>query len=273
MIFIIVLFLINLNFIIGCDIFLLGQCPAPPSPNIDLNMNQTYCNQFKKHVDCYNKKLINCSNFYEYSSAIETVKLNIIAQIKKVININYYYDCKLDLKSLKFVSKAKNIGCKHLVDKIKLPPGIATLRNYHFDDDDVVINHEHHTKRPKKKTTTSNKDYCTQDKIDKKCNQSDSFVRSILFNETKIETFSYYDEIGCKSTQSYKRCLNLNFEKNCKYALNKTFERLERMSKKCTIRTKHKTTTPSNESSLRNKFLNKYSIFVIVTFNYFVKCF
>lgn len=272
MIFIIVLSLINLNFIIGCDIFTLGQCTAPPPPNIDLNMNKTYCNQFKKHVDCYNKKLINCSNFYEYSSAIETVKLNMMAQIKKVMNINYYYDNKLDCKSLKFVSKAKNIGCKHLVDKIKLPPGIATLRNYHFDDD-VVNNHEHHTKRPKKKTTTSTIDYCTQDKIDKKCNQSDSFVRSILFNETKIETFSYYDEIGCKSTQSYRRCLNLNFEKNCKYALNKTFERLERMSKKCTIRTRQKTTTSNNESSLRNKFLNKYSIFVIVTFNYFVKCF
>ena len=234
MIFIIVLSLINLNIIIGCDIFLLGisisyiyyyfyqvflfifllgQCPAPPPPNIDLNMNQTYCNQFKKHVDCYNKKLINCSNFYEYSSAIETVKLNIIAQIKKVMNINYYYDyINQIVKSLiKFVSKAKNIGCKHLVDKIKLPPGIATLRNYHFDDD-ILNNHEHHTKRPKKKTTTSTIDYCTQDKIDKKCNQSDSFVRSILFNETKIETFSYYDEIGCKSTQSYRRCLNLNFE-------------------------------------------------------------
>jgi len=147
-----------------------------------------------------------------------------------------------------------------LIDKIKLPPGIATQRNYEYDD--------HLTKRPKKKTTTGtklkiNNYYCTQDRIDQKCNKSDQslIVRSILFNnESQIELFSNNDnEIDCKSAQNYKKCLNLNFEKDCKKSLNKTFEKLERMNKYCLIRTRHKTTTPNNKS-LRNK----YSIFIII---------
>ena len=85
---ILIFFNLNIVLVFGCDIFLLGQCRAPPTTIdlLNLTKNKTiYCNQFKKHIDCYNKKLINCSYFYEYSSAIQTVKLNLIAQIRKVV--------------------------------------------------------------------------------------------------------------------------------------------------------------------------------------------
>ena len=78
------LFLVlSLNGILSsaCEIYLLGQCPLPNSLSGDLD---DYCTQVKIYVSCFNKKLKKCYKKIEFSSAIETVKLNLKSLVDQV---------------------------------------------------------------------------------------------------------------------------------------------------------------------------------------------
>lgn len=73
----------------SCDIFLLGECARPSASPVRSNLNESnskssFCVQTRKHVNCINKKLQECSQMNEYASAMETVKLNLKMEISLV---------------------------------------------------------------------------------------------------------------------------------------------------------------------------------------------
>ncbi|CAF1323152.1 unnamed protein product [Adineta steineri] len=86
------------SFIDGsCDIFFYNKCPLPPV-TIKINIAE-FCYEAKKHVDCVNRRLENCTEVQEYGPALETLKLTF-----KV-----------------YLTQATSHGCHGLHDQIRIP--------------------------------------------------------------------------------------------------------------------------------------------------------
>jgi hypothetical protein len=53
--------------------FLIQKCPLPPV-TITINIAE-FCHEAKKHVDCVNRRLENCTEVQEYGPALGRLKI------------------------------------------------------------------------------------------------------------------------------------------------------------------------------------------------------
>ncbi|CAF3174054.1 unnamed protein product [Rotaria socialis] len=88
----------------SCDIFFYNKCPLPPV-TITVNIAE-FCRDAKKHVDCVNRRLENCTEVQEYGPALETLKLTF-----KV-----------------YLTQATSHGCHNLYDLIRIPRRLPRTR-------------------------------------------------------------------------------------------------------------------------------------------------
>ncbi|UJR27300.1 hypothetical protein I4U23_008595 [Adineta vaga] len=79
-------------------------CPLPPV-TIKVNIAE-FCHEAKKHVDCVNRRLENCTEVQEYGPALETLKLTF-----KV-----------------YLTQATSHGCHDLHDQIRIPRRLPRTR-------------------------------------------------------------------------------------------------------------------------------------------------
>ncbi|CAF0757366.1 unnamed protein product [Adineta ricciae] len=88
----------------SCDIFFYNKCPLPPV-TVNVNVAQ-FCYEAKKHVDCVNRRLENCTEVQEYGPALETLKSTF-----KV-----------------YLTQATSHGCHNLYDQIRIPRRLPRTR-------------------------------------------------------------------------------------------------------------------------------------------------
>ncbi|CAF1024980.1 unnamed protein product [Rotaria sp. Silwood1] len=122
----------------SCDIFFYNKCPLPPV-TIKINVAE-FCREAKKHVDCVNRRLENCTEVQEYGPALETLKLTF-----KV-----------------YLTQATSHGCHDLYDRIRIPRRLPRTRH-------TTTRKPRRRKQKKRRTTIAVEYHCRKNVVVKSC--------------------------------------------------------------------------------------------------------
>lgn len=138
--------------------------------------------------------------------------------------------------------KAKLKGCKKLSDKIKLPDRAEAKHNYYHKD-----------RRSKRSTTTSTVASLNEAVCDEKfcINELSPNLKQYLLSNNNNDTIKLgLEEVECRIATRYTKCLSSSMSQECQLAHSRTLERLDKLNKKCLIKSKPKWGAGFNRSNL-----------------------